>query len=459
MIEKLTGKPFKGFKVQKVNALLMIVGCLLTLLVFISTFRIKAKYQTLVLTTNDYSECNKAVNDFCDASDYLTDNVRLFTVNLKPEYMDNYFFELQNIQRRELSLEILEMSHLSDAADINLKRALDESNKLVEKEMYSIKLICEACKFNNLIIPEDIDNISLTEEDKNLSKNEKIEKARKIVFDKSYVTSKDTINLYINGASTYLINNQIIEKRTGDYEITQQFVIQIVLIIVLFIVCISLYITLVVFVLVPLFNNLVSIQKGVKMSLKGGYEVRYIASAYNALCDKNAVTASILKHKAEHDPLTGLINREAFGQIKDALKDSGEPIAYLIIDIDLFKQVNDKFGHPTGDAVLKKISTLLMEQFRNSDYVARVGGDEFAVIMTKFGSTPTEIIQRKIESLNKTLQSIEDGLPSVSLSVGVAFSEAGYNDDLVKYADQALYKVKRGGRCNCSFYNDGNSND
>ena len=459
MIEKLTGKPFKGFKVQKLNAILMIIGCLLTLLVFISTFRIKAKYQTLVTSTNDYSECSKAVNDFCDASDYLSDNVRLFAVNLQPEFMDNYFYELQNIQRRELSLEILEMSHSADVADLNLKRALEESNKLIEKEMYSIKLICEAIQFENTIIPEDIYNISLTEEDSKLSKNEKIDKARKTLFDNVYITSKKTINRYINEASTYLINNQINEKNSGDAEISKHFAIQIVLVIILFIVCISLYITLVIFVLVPLFNNLTSIQKGVKMSLKGGYEVRYIASAYNALCDKNAVTASILKHKAEHDPLTGLINREAFGQIKDALKDSGEPIAYLIIDIDLFKQVNDKFGHPTGDAVLKKISTLLMEQFRNSDYVARVGGDEFAVIMTKFGSTPTEIIQRKIESLNKTLQSVEDGLPTVSLSVGVAFSESGYHDDLVKYADQALYKVKRGGRCNCSFYNDGNSND
>lgn len=190
------------------------------------------------------------------------------------------------------------------------------------------------------------------------------------------------------------------------------------------------------------------------MGMKGGFEVRYIAAAYNALCDKNAVTASILKHKAEHDPLTGLINRNAFDHIKEALINADEPIAYLIVDIDLFKGINDKYGHLVGDQVLKRIANLLAEQFRNSDYVARIGGDEFAVIMTKFGTTPMDIIQRKIDSLNKQLQTVQDGMPSVSLSVGVAFSENGYNDDLVARADKALYTVKRGGRCNCSFYNE-----
>lgn len=459
MFKKLTGKPFKGFKVQKVNAILMIIGCLLTLLVFISTFRIKSKYNTLVASTNDYSECAKAVNEFSVASDYLTDNARLFAVNLQTEFLDNYFDEINNIKRREISLEILEMSHFSDDVDNNMRNALIESDNLIEREKYSFKLICEAQKFDTNLIPRELNNISLTEEDKKLSDDEKIDKARKSLFDSKYLYSKKQINRYINTANNLLINNEITEKQTGDLEISKHFAIQIVLVIILFIVCILLYITLVILVLVPLFNSLVSIQKGVKMPLKGSFEVRYIASAYNALCDKNAVTASILKHKAEHDPLTGLINREAFGQIKDALKDSDEPIAYLIIDIDLFKQINDKYGHPVGDAVLKKISTLLMEQFRNSDYVARVGGDEFAVIMTKFGSTPMEIIQRKIEGMNKILQSIEDGLPTVSLSVGVAFSESGYNDDLVKCADQALYKVKRGGRCNCSFYNDDDINE
>jgi GGDEF domain-containing protein len=72
--------------------------------------------------------------------------------------------------------------------------------------------------------------------------------------------------------------------------------------------------------------------------------------------------------------------------------------------------------------------------------------------MTKFGDTPELIIQRKIETINKLLQKVDQSFPSVSLSVGVAISTMGYNEILEEQADQALYHVKQGGRCNCSFY-------
>jgi diguanylate cyclase (GGDEF)-like protein len=188
------------------------------------------------------------------------------------------------------------------------------------------------------------------------------------------------------------------------------------------------------------------------MHVIGSYEMRLIAKSYNALREKDEIKASVLKHKAEHDPLTGLINREAFAQIKEVLCDTAEPVAYLIIDIDFFKAVNDKYGHPVGDQVLRKIAAILSEQFRNTDYVARIGGDEFAVIMTKFGDTPEMVIQRKIETINKMLQNVGDGLPGVSLSVGVTISTLGYNQILESQADKALYHVKQGGRCNCSFF-------
>lgn len=204
--------------------------------------------------------------------------------------------------------------------------------------------------------------------------------------------------------------------------------------------------------MVPVKEYIKNIESGSRMISQGSYEMRYIANAYNKLCERNAVTASILKHKAEHDSLTGLINREGFDQIKNALTDSKETIAYLVIDIDFFKNINDSYGHGVGDDVLRKISTLLMEQFRTSDYIARVGGDEFAIIMTKLGMNAEEIIQRKVSSMNRILQHNDDGLPPVSLSVGVALSEEGFSNAVVENADRALYNVKNGGRCNCSFF-------
>jgi diguanylate cyclase (GGDEF)-like protein len=199
-------------------------------------------------------------------------------------------------------------------------------------------------------------------------------------------------------------------------------------------------------------NYVKCIENDSKMIPQGSYETKYISYAYNKLMSRTAVNFAVLRHKAEHDALTGVINREGLKTILDALEHLPEPIAYLIVDIDLFKKINDTYGHVVGDEVLKAVAEILMEQFRSTDYVARTGGDEFAIVMTKCGTSPIDIIMNKVNSINDILQNSMGHLPAVSLSVGVAFNDSGYTPDLVKRADEALYKVKRGGRCNCAFY-------
>ena len=451
MLKSLKSR-FRGVKVQKLHAVLMVLGCLLTLLLFVSSITIQSKYRKIEYSMNDYTECNKAIYELRDACDFLTNQVWLYTVNLEPEFMANYFREYNDLRRRQNALEILEMTHKGDVPDINLQLAMTESEFLAKRECYTMKLISVAIGFPEAYMPEPVRNYQLSEEDMNLSDEDKIVYARSVIFDSAYLASKDRILSYANNALSSLINSYIIEKNTNDASIRTAFFRQVVYISLLFLFCVILYILLVVLVLVPLNKNLMAIQKGTKMQLNGAFEVQYIASAYNALCDKNAVTASVLKHKAEHDPLTGLINRNAFDQIKTALMGEQEPISYLIIDIDLFKKINDNYGHPIGDEVLKKVSRLLSEQFRQTDYVARIGGDEFAVIMTKFGDNADEIIKRKIGNLNLALQAKDENLPPVTLSVGVSYSEKGYIPVLVEKADRALYSVKRNGRCNCAFY-------
>ena len=128
------------------------------------------------------------------------------------------------------------------------------------------------------------------------------------------------------------------------------------------------------------------------------------------------------------------------------------PLGFLIVDVDKFKLVNDGYGHEVGDQVLKKVAKLLKEKFRASDYPARIGGDEFAVILPNVTVDLSMIIEKKITELNDILMHPNDGLPQVSLSVGGAFSESGFTDDLYKKADEALYEVKENGRCGCRFY-------
>ena len=107
-----------------------------------------------------------------------------------------------------------------------------------------------------------------------------------------------------------------------------------------------------------------------------------------------------------------------------------------------------------GDQVLKWVAKLLEESFRATDYPARIGGDEFAVIMANVYEDQRFIIEAKIANINETLQNPSKGMPKVSLSVGGAFSKDGFTDDLYHKADLALYDVKEHGRCGCRFYDE-----
>ena len=130
-----------------------------------------------------------------------------------------------------------------------------------------------------------------------------------------------------------------------------------------------------------------------------------------------------------------------------------EHMALILIDVDKFKEVNDNYGHAVGDRVLRRVADILRSSFRSVDILCRIGGDEFAVVMTRVNSSVKQIVRSKIDRANEMLQHPVDDLPPVSLSVGVAFSDRkNPQGDIFRDADTALYKVKNGGRKGCAFY-------
>ena len=164
------------------------------------------------------------------------------------------------------------------------------------------------------------------------------------------------------------------------------------------------------------------IRKGKLIEITGAYEFKYLALTYNDIYEVNAANEILLRHQAEHDPLTGLMNRGAFDHVKEVLRVKAQPIALLLIDVDQFKLVNDGYGHEVGDKVLKKVARLLGESFRSTDFPARVGGDEFSVILTGVDRGQQAQIEEKIKTINDALRNPTDGLPQVSLSVCIRFA-------------------------------------
>ncbi len=211
-------------------------------------------------------------------------------------------------------------------------------------------------------------------------------------------------------------------------------------------------------VLLPLRRYIAQIRENQTLTMHGACELRYLAAAYNLMVEENQKHNDSLRYIAEHDHLTGLLNRGAFDKLRKELEHSA--IALLLIDVDKFKEVNDTWGHEAGDRVLQQVAQLLCGSFRTSDYPCRIGGDEFAVIMKDMNPSLRQAVLNKISQLNKSLSAMGSEFPRVTLSIGVAFSrQCGPEDDIFRLADAALYRVKSLGRNGCAFYDPAEDGD
>jgi len=160
-----------------------------------------------------------------------------------------------------------------------------------------------------------------------------------------------------------------------------------------------------------------------------------------------------LQRLAFHDQLTGLANRSLFyDRVGHALKNharAGQHFAVFFIDLDGFKQVNDEMGHRAGDIVLCEVADRLRECLRDSDTVARFGGDEFAVITERLAD-PDDVhitAERIVETIRQPIP-IGNLQATVTASVGIALNRAGDDaDDILREADVAMYSAKTTGKC------------
>ncbi len=168
-----------------------------------------------------------------------------------------------------------------------------------------------------------------------------------------------------------------------------------------------------------------------------------------------------LHYLADHDPLTGLFNRRRFEVELEAIIDLArardEPAALLVLDLDGFKAVNDRFGHSVGDDLVTHIAGLLRRGVRKSDFIARLGGDEFAIILRDCELREATQIAEKILASIRTrgVVATPAGTARVTTSVGIALfapDSACSADELAVSADSAMYDAKADGRNGYSVY-------
>jgi len=444
-------KQIKGIKIRTLNLLMILTSCILYILLLWATVYALRNYDRMVSATEDADDCQKNAFLVSEGSDYLTEQVRLFVVTMDRQYMENYFQEIHIARRRDTALENLQTYDISSETYNYLVTALEHSNELMQTEIYSMKLVSAAKGYETEDFP-DLTETELTLEDAALSPDEMIQKAQDMVFGTDYQNFKKNISANVTNFLDQIVVDARQKQQNRTLDLHQTMRTQQILISLLFIENILFFILIIRLIINPLQIYISNIKNEKMLEITGSYEFKYLALTYNNIFELNAAHELTLRHQAEHDPLTGIMNRGAFEHLREIFQTHPEPIVLLIIDVDKFKLVNDGYGHETGDAVLKKVAALLETSFRSTDYIARIGGDEFAVIVTNAAPDILGVITKKISALNQTLMHPDDNLPQVSLSVGGALSKCGFADDLYKKADTALYEVKEHGRCGCRFY-------
>lgn len=175
------------------------------------------------------------------------------------------------------------------------------------------------------------------------------------------------------------------------------------------------------------------------------FPVRFLDEAYSALR-----TDLLEKALPQCDALTGILNREGLGRRATELMRDYNPkhnTVLFMLDLDNFKQINDRMGHQIGDTVLKQVAQTLHSTFRDGDAIARVGGDEFMVLLS--GDFSVKFLERKANVLLKTmrLQVTDQQQMPVSVSIGIAYGRARTTfEKLYRVADAALYAAKQAGK-------------
>ncbi len=439
----------EGLSLRLTFILMLIAFLGITSILLFTTYRTFLSYHALSDATDTYMKLQDAASNLLNASDYLTEEARCYVVLSDRTHLDNYFTEAEVTKRREKAIEDMTSELPDSEALVALKQALTSSVSLMEREYYAMLLVLDANHDKN--VPEAMSGVRLSEEDMALSAEEKKVLAQTLMHDEEYFRQKnlirDDLKKCVDELKTLTHGTQESMNRHAYHNLVWMailIVIQSLGLILMLILTTRLGIN-------PLLQAVEHIKRDQSIPIIGAHEFRYLAETYNKMYAAYKKSIDQLSYKASHDELTKVYNRAGYDLIKNSIDTT--TTALLLVDADQFKSVNDHYGHEVGDMVLKKLAVTLQQNFRPDDYIFRIGGDEFVVFMVHVNEEVKVLIEKKVVEINRELADLSDGLPKISVSVGVSLdSKKRDPQEMFREADTALYFVKDHGRNCYSFY-------
>ena len=473
------GENRSRIKVSFLFVFFIIILAAFAVLLLIGSSKVEKTVTEMQETNNEYIAGQNSIDMMREVSDYLTSECRTFIMTGDIENAREYFKEVQIDKRREKALTEVEQFGKDSTIYTSLQDALVSSDDLSKTEYYAMRLASEGYDINPALISADLAEVKLSAADKELSPEKQLSKARDLVFNDAYQEAKATIYNDVYGSMDDLLQNTRSHEIDSYHEVQKLVNRQNIVLLIIMVISVAMLIITALLVIVPLRNSTSFIREHKKLPVKGAAEYAYLAESYNKMLETTQERHENLSYEATHDELTKLYNRKFFEMKRTELAD--EDTAMIIADVDYFKQINDNYGHEVGDMVLKKVSQTLESSFRSEDFVCRVGGDEFVIMMVQMRPELKHVIEDKILHVREVLKE-DKVLPAVSLSIGIAFSsdvntitnvsdgadvaagdggQEGAADastighqDLFGKADLALYKSKADGRNRYTFYSD-----
>ncbi len=438
-----------GISLRSIHVLLIVVMIVMSGIVIYSTYRLTSTFLSLVSATEENSELEKAAHELMDASDYLTEQVQRFTINGDRRFMDQYFTEAFESNRREQALSKMNVDEDTQAALKQLQEAMDNSVSLMDQEYYAMRLVVEAKGIADH--PDILDTVKLSDEDAALSSEDKIRRATELVLNDDYYEQKNRIRQDMRES---LEEVDKLMKNAKDTELARlrrelNFV-RIVIVIQVISIFILVRLTSILGI-DPVLKAVDRIKEDNPIPEMGANEFRYLAQAYNKMYSKYRTSLERLNYQASHDELTGAYNRAGYDLLLSSI--DHESTIMMLIDVDNFKTINDTYGHETGDKVLIKVVQVLNSIFRDDDCICRIGGDEFVVFMVHSSRIQRPLIETKIRQINVELENTDDGLPPISISVGIVNGkDVNGAETMFEKTDAAMYESKKQGKHTYTFY-------
>lgn len=273
-----------GISLKVIHILMIALAIIISLMLVFSTYQSSTVFSKLNQATGNYAVRQKAAHDLMEASDYLTEMVQHFTLEGDTVYLDKYFEEAFVSRRREASITTMAENDADQGLVEQLQQALNESQSLMYREYYAMKLVIEARNIREY--PEQLRSIELKEADAMLSPEEKMDLAQKMVMGKEYYSRKEIIRTKLKTSLEMMDKRMTATRQETSAQLTKELTLSRIVIIVL---------TAAILVLIwlsshlgitPLIRAVQAVKNNEPVPMIGAREFRFMAESYNGMMEK-----------------------------------------------------------------------------------------------------------------------------------------------------------------------------